>query len=195
MAGFASLPRLSFEEFLNRNERSESKLEYLQGVVYAMAGASGYHNGIAARCLIALGNRLRGKGCEVMGPNQMVELPKRDAAFYPDVLVVCGSKLSRWNKPLDNPVLVIEILSPSTRLYNLGTKLSHYQRVPALRHILFVDSEKLELRVYSRGEGKVWPGNPAVFLDRGQTIALAALGIELSLDDIYEGLDFAGADV
>jgi Uma2 family endonuclease len=82
------------------------------------------------------------------------------AGFFPDASVFCGAELGRGSAPIENPVLVVEVLSPSTRNFDPGDKLFQYKRIPSLRHILYVDSERLEARLYSRGEGELLPGEP-----------------------------------
>lgn len=183
-------PRFTFEEYLAKNARSGEKLEFLQGVVYAMAGGSLVHCRLGVRLTILLENRLAGRGCFAMSSDGMVLSPGPEAGFYPDVSVHCGSEFELGAARMENPVLVVEVLSPSTRNFDLGDKLLQYKRIPSLRHILYVDSEALELRLYSRGEGEVWPGEPIMLRDREARFILEAFGVEIGLREIYGELEF-----
>ena len=120
-----------------------------------------------------------------------METPKQEAVFFPDLMVTCGDGIPRNNKPITNPILVMEVLSRSTRDYDLTTKLRLYQRVPSLRHIIFIDSEAIGVQLHSRGENELWAGTPLTYTERGQTLELAALEVTLSLEEIYEGLVFS----
>ncbi len=156
-----------------------------------MAGASRFRNAVAMNRAMALGGRLTDRSCRVWPSDQMMETPKQEAAFFPGLMVTCGVGIPRNNKPITNPTLAMEVLSRSTRDYDLTTKLRRYQRVPSLRHIIFIDSEAIGVQLYSRGENELWPGTPLPYTECGQTLDLAALGVTLSLEEIYEGLNFS----
>ena len=190
---YSPFPRFSFDEYLARNARSNEKLEYLQGVVYSMAGGTQFHNAISINFAVALGMRLRGKDCSILSSDQMIEAPGREAGFYPDLSVLCGAKLKPSATPLKNPFVVVEVLSPSTRDYDLGQKFQQYRRIASLRHIVFIDSEGLGVQVYTRGADEVWPGLPETHHKRGETMVLSALEVEIPLVEIYGDLDFAAA--
>lgn len=190
---FSPFPRFSFDEYLARNARTDEKLEYLHGVVYAMAGGTQFHNAISINFAIALGVRLRGKDCRILSSDQMVEAPAREAGFYPDLSVLCGAKLVPSAIPLKNPVVVVEVLSPSTRDYDLGQKFQQYLRIHSLRHVVFVDSEGLGVQVHTRGSDEVWPGLPDTYHRREDTMTLSALEVEIPLQEIYGDLDFSAA--
>lgn len=183
-------PIFTFEEYLERNRRSDDKLEYLQGVVYAMAGGSQYHNALPMNLAVALGGRLKGRDCHILSSDQMVETPGREASFFPDLTIVCGAKLEPGHRPVTNPVLVVEVLSPSTREFDLGQKLKQYKRIPSLRHIVYVDSDSVGVQVHSRGDGELWPGLPDTYRKRDDVISLEAIEAEISLRDIYGDLEF-----
>lgn len=190
---FSPFPRFSFDEYLARNARTDERLEYLHGVVYAMAGGTRQHSWISGRLITALNVRVAGKPCFVLTSDSMVETPQGEAGFYPDASVFCGPSLGLGAKALKNPVVVVEVLSPSTRDYDLGQKFQQYRRIPSLRHVVFVDSEGLGVQVYTRGSDEVWPGLPDTYHRREDTMALSALEVEIPLQEIYGDLDFSAA--
>lgn len=187
---YQPFPIFTYQEYLERNRRSNDKLEYLHGVVYAMAGGSRLHSWISGRIITALNNRLAGKSCFVFTSDCLVETPLNEAAFFPDVSVVCGASLGGSSSTVTNPVLVVEVLSPSTREFDLGQKLRQYKRIPSLRQIVYVDSESVGVQVHSRSEGGLWPGLPDTYRKLEDTIGLAAIEAEISLRDIYGDLEF-----
>jgi Uma2 family endonuclease len=184
-------PVFTFEEYLAKNERSSEKLEYLHGTVFAMAGGSQFHNAIGVNCIVALSNRLLGGECRVMSSDQMVSTPAQEAAFYPDLMVICGERLLPRSEAITSPVVVVEVLSPSTRAFDLSEKLKQYKRIASLRHIVFVESTKIEVLSYSREAGEVWPGSPDLCQDLESSLALSALGVDLPLREIYLDVEFS----
>jgi Uma2 family endonuclease len=88
---------------------------------------------------------------------------------------------------------VIEVLSRSTRNYDLSQKLQQYQRIAALRHILYVDSAGVGIQLYSRGDGELWPATPTALDQREDLVSLEALGVSFRLDEVYGDLEFPAA--
>lgn len=183
-------PVFTFEEYLSKNERSSEKLEFLHGTVFAMAGGSQFHNAIGVNCTLALGSRLLGGRCRVMSSDQMVSTPGQEAAFYPDLQVICGERLLPRSEAITTPIVVVEVLSPSTRAFDLSEKLKQYRRMASLRHIVFIESAKVEVVVYSRGAGELWPAAAELYLDLDSNLPLAALEVEVPMHEIYRDVDF-----
>lgn len=189
--GQTFFPVFTFEEYLAKDERSRDKLEFLHGTVFAMAGGSQFHNAIAFNCGVALAIRLRGGGCRAMNSDQMLSTPGQEAAFYPDLQVICGERLLPHSEAITTPIVVVEVLSPSTRAFDLTEKLKQYKRIASLRHILFVESTKIEVLTYSREAGELWPGSPELCQDLESSVAIAALGLDVPLAEIYQDVGFA----
>jgi len=188
--GQPQFPHFSFEEYLEKDSRSNEKLEYLHGVVYAMPGGTQFHNAIGMNFALVLAPQLRGKDCRVMSSDQMLETPGQEAGYYPDLLVVCGVRLLPRAAAMTAPVLVLEVLSPSTKAYDLGQKLQQYRRIPSLRHIVFVDSSRVEVQIYTRGTDEVWPGTPETLTELTDSLVLAAFGADIPLREVYSDIDF-----
>src|SRR5688572_5267428 len=139
-AELARIHLVSPEDYLREEERAERKHEFLNGLVYAMAGATRTHNRIATNILTALGNGLRGGPCEAFGSDMKVRVRHEgDTRFYyPDAQVECegGAADAVFT---DNPVLIIEVISKSTRRIDESEKKDGYLLIPALQLYLLVE--------------------------------------------------------
>jgi Uma2 family endonuclease len=166
------------------------KHEYLGGAVHAMAGATNGHNEIAVNSIIALGGRLRGKPCRPFNSDTKVriELGGHTRFYYPDAMVVCHPN-PRSDHFQDHPVVVIEVLSDSTRRIDQGEKCDTYLRIPSLQVLLLVESEEMAVTVHRRGV----EGGFAVEYHAGAeaVIPLPEIGAELPLAELYEGAGVA----
>jgi Uma2 family endonuclease len=137
-------PRLlTIAEYLGGEENSTVKHEFLGGTVHAMAGATNHHNVVAGNGFGLLFGMLRGKPCQPFNSATKVriEFPDHTRFYYPDAMVVCHA-----NPPTeqfqDQPVLIIEVLSDSTRRADLGEKRDAYLTIPSLKVLLFVEPEQ-----------------------------------------------------
>lgn len=179
---------LSPEEYLEGELRSEVKHEYLSGVVHAMAGARNVHNEAAGNAFASLHARLRGKPCRPYNSDTKVRLrlPGGFRFYYPDAQVTCHP-----NPPddtfQDQPVVVVEVISESTRRTDEGEKLDSYCAVPSLEVYLLVESERALVIAYRRG---VAGFAREVYSGLAATIQLACIDAELSLAEIYERVAF-----
>ena len=148
----------SVEEYLALEAASDIKHEYLGGIVVAMAGASPRHNLIATNVAIALGRLLATTPCRVFNSDQRVRIEDTGAYVYPDVTVVCETPRFTDERPrsLTNPILVVEVLSPSTADHDRGGKLAHYRRLASVRDVLLVEPNEQRIEHYRRLEGGQW---------------------------------------
>jgi Uma2 family endonuclease len=151
------LRRLSIPEYLAFERQAETKNDYLDGEIFAMAGASRQHNRITLNLALALETQLEDRDCEVFASEMRVRTPT-NLFTYPDVLVVCGP--ARFDdSELDtllNPILVIEVLSKSTEAYDRVTKLSHYRTIPTLQEALLIAQDKAHVEQLVRQRGNEW---------------------------------------
>lgn len=180
--------RYSEGEYLASELASDEKHEFRDGRIVAMSGARFRHNLIATNTARALGNRLGSKGCMVVQSDQRVHVPATKLYTYPDVVVVCGRPEihARDGMSLLNPRLLVEVLSPSSEAYDRGAKFDHYRRIPSL--IEYVLVWQAERRVEHRLRVEV--GQWLLTETAGDgTVKLPGLGVELSLGEIYEGVD------
>jgi Uma2 family endonuclease len=184
------------EDYFAIEEGSEIKHEYFDGEVFAMAGASLRHNRITRNVLLSLGGRLRGSLCETFGSDPRLRTPA-GLLTYPDVMVICGPvELSREDR-LDtvlNPIVIVEVLSDSTRDYDRGQKPRLYREIPTLLDYVLVEQSRVYVEHLSlksaaadRSADDSWTRR--IHEDIGQVVSIASLTVDLPLEEIYEGVD------
>ena len=177
-------------EYLAIEKEASEKHEYYRGELFAMSGAKVSHNIIAANLLIAMGQRLKGKPCKPFNSDQRIHIPNNSLFTYPDISVVCGEIITLdddgWN--ILNPIIIIEILSPSTRDYDRGSKFKLYRAIPTLAEYILVDSESVSVEIFRVNENKTWLLEE--FEQPKQALFIRSLGFSISLDEIYDGVTF-----
>lgn len=180
---------ISIEDYLEGEERSEIKHEYLEGLVHAMSGGTFNHARISGNICGKLLAKLEGKPCQPWNSDTMlkVERSRQTRFYYPDCQVIC-QPVPGTGRFSDSPTVLAEVLSESTRRIDTGEKKEAYLTIPSLKVLMLVDSEQKQVTVYRRspsGEFEV-----EGYADSG-TIALAEIGAEISLEEIYRGVELA----
>ncbi|MDI1431554.1 Uma2 family endonuclease [Polyangium sorediatum] len=179
--------KYTFAEYVAYDEASETKHEYVDGEIHAMAGSTARHSLLTTGMSSALSQALRDRGCRVFSPDMRIRVQETGLATYPDVSVVCG-KLEfdpESSTTLTNPLLIAEVLSPSTEKYDRRQKFNHYRLIPTLREYLLVSQDERHITHYTRNEDDTWTLRDVRL---SQPLALRTLGVTLSLDDIYRGV-------
>ena len=181
---------ITVHDYLAGEEINGKKHEYLGGTVHAMAGATIRHNNIGTNCLGLLHGQLRGKSCQPFNSDTKVriEFPDHTRFYYPDAMVVCQSN-PQMDHFQNQPVVIIEVLSDSTRRADLGEKRDAYLTIPSLKVLLFVEPDAPSVTLHRRQlEG-------GFAIERhsglGAVIPLPEIEASLSLADVYERLEFA----
>lgn len=191
MSAVQKLSLVSVEEYLAGELVSPVKHEYLGGVLYAMSAAKNVHNLIAGNAIVALGARLRGRPCRPYNSDTKVRirLPNQLRFYYPDASVVCRSN-PQTDSFQDEPAVIVEVVSPSTRRIDEGEKKDAYLTIPALTAYLIVEQDAPAVEVFRRTEqGFV----REVFAGLAATVPLSELEIELPLAELFEGVEFPSA--
>jgi Uma2 family endonuclease len=180
---------VSVEDYLAGEERSEIRHEYLGGAVHAMAGGTNDHAAIAMNVSVSLGGRLRGKPCRPFGGDAKVriELPHQTRFYYPDLQVVCLPNPGS-DRFQERPVLVLEVLSESTRRTDMGEKKEAYLSIPSLKILILAESESARVTVYRRSTDGGFVAEE--HSETGDVIALPEIGADLPLVEIYDGVSF-----
>ena len=181
-------PALTPEEYLQRERKAGSKSEYVTGEVFAMAGASEKHNALVNNVSDALPSRkLRECSCSKYNSDMKVYLRDDLVYCYPDLSVCCGEPqfLDAVRDVLLNPSVVFEVLSPSTKSYDLGDKSFYYRRNPSMRHIVLIWHDRVQVGHWSRVENGSWAYEE--YGQAEQAITLPEMKVELRLSEIYEG--------
>jgi Uma2 family endonuclease len=180
---------ISVDDYLAGELTSPTKHEYVGGVVHAMAGGRIGHNIIKGNTFGSLFGRLRGKPCQPFDSDTKIRirLGEQVRFYYPDVSVVCRSN-PKTDTFQDEPVVIFEVLSEGTRRIDMGEKQDAYLTIPALGAYVLIEQDSPLVVVYRRhGSGftrEVYDGLAAV-------IPLSEIDTELSLAEIYAGIDFA----
>ena len=148
---------ISPEEYLHAERLAPHKSEYAAGELFAMAGASLFHNQIASNIIRAAGNRLKGKPCNVLGSDMRVS-PTGKYYFYPDVSIICGQHkfLDDQQDTLLNPQVIFEVLSESTGDYDRGGKFVEYRKMASLQHYVLVSQDKVYVEHHTRQPNGSW---------------------------------------
>lgn len=174
----------SYEEYLEALKRSELKLEFHEGNLYALAGGTVAHAALSANATFILRREL--KPCTVFSSDLKVRIERTDMATFPDVSVVCGPV---ERSPIDahaltNPIVLVEVTSRSTEDYDRGEKLSQYQQVPALRAVSIVSHRQRSVTVIHRA-GQGWVER---HVRSGERVEVAEPKLTFDVDELYEGV-------
>ena len=187
MSSLAAETLLTPEEYLVLERKATLKSEYLNGKILAMSRANLAHNLIMVDIATELNIQLRGRGWDVCMSNMRVKTGPKGAYFYPDVVVFCGEPRFEDNvfDTLLNPILIIEVLSPSTEVYDKGEKFAHYQELASLREYILVSQDRIRVEQYRLTQTQ-WVQTE--FQLPEDLLPLVSIGCELSLRDIYRRL-------
>ena len=176
--------RYTTDEYFTLEEASESRHEFFEGEVFAMAGASIAHNTIALNISMALRQGLRGKKCRVQMEAVRLAVEQNRHYAYPDVMVSCDPADQRESQQLYHPVLIVEVLSPSTEAYDRGLKFNQYKKLPSLRHYLLVSQATWLVEWYQLTEHGVWAHT--ALAEAEDALAIPELGLTMTLPEVYE---------
>jgi Uma2 family endonuclease len=181
---------LTPEQYLEIERLAAYKSEYISGQMFAMAGGSPTHSLIAMNIGVELGTRLRGTSCRVYNSDLRVAFEATNLYTYPDVTVSCErpTYVGSQSDALTNPTLIVEVLSPSTELYDRGEKFAHYQRSATLAEYVLVAQDHARVERYTRTSEGGW----LLFVAEGfdSTIELLSIDVTLALSDIYANVEF-----
>jgi Uma2 family endonuclease len=180
------------EEYLAIDRASEVKNEYLDGVIYSMGGASARHVQIVGNIARELGNQLRDRPCVVYSTDLRVRVSREGLYAYPDVVVVCAEPLfiDDQTDTLTNPLLIVEVLSNSTKNYDRGEKFERYRSIATLEEYLLVAQDRVHIERYLRQSDGSW-----ILRDtnrEGDTIDLPSVGCRMLVAEIYFKVSFTG---
>jgi len=182
---------ISIDEYLKGEFASELRHEFVDGMVYARVGGTRNHSFVISRLIATLLRQLDGSPCVAFGSDFKIRIQQRKRTFfyYPDVSVFCdpGSGNDIFG---DNPVVIIEVLSDSTRRTDEGEKRDNYLSIPTLQTYILMEQDEAKAVVYQRDSSGEF--DAAVYQREGAKIPLVAIQAELELDEIYRGIIDAG---
>ncbi len=164
---------------------SPIKHEYCDGEIYAMAGGTAAHGALAAAVISSFGAQLP-TGCRTLTSGVRVRIEASDLSTYPDALVICGAAAydATDTHAVTNPVVVVEVTSPSSEDYDHGEKLSHFKQLPSLKAVVIVSHKTRRVTVHSRNA--TWETRE---FRSGEAATLAEPALRLDVDRLYAVLD------
>ena len=194
MAARAAQTYLTPEEYITLERKAipdanTVRSEYMNGEIIAMSGASLKHNLITHNISGELRNRLKGTECFAFANEMRVSIPSANSYFYPDVGVVCEEPRFEDDvfDTLVNPIIIVEVLSPSTEAYDRGDKFAHYRQLQSLQEYILVSQDKVRVDHYVRHTTQ-WLLTD--FQELEQHLPLTSIQCELPLQEIYERVTF-----
>ncbi|SMF94544.1 Endonuclease, Uma2 family (restriction endonuclease fold) [Methylomagnum ishizawai] len=190
LPSFHSPHRHTVDEYLALDRAAEYKSEYVNGEIFAMGGASFRHVLITSNIARELGNRLKSTHCQVYSSDLRVQADRGKAFHYPDVTVICGRPEYRDDRrdTATNPLIIVEVLSNSTRNYDRGDKFASYRRLDSLREYILIDQRPCHIEHYTRKTGGIWEFSEID--DCGTELWIPTLEFSIPLAEIYAKVEF-----
>jgi Uma2 family endonuclease len=192
----ASNPKtyITSEEYLELERKAEFKSEYLNGEIFAMAGASPRHVLIVNNSVIELGALLKGKSCRVFSSDLRVKIPATGLFTYPDVVVLCDKPQydAKQKDTVTNPTVIVEVLSKSTKNYDRGENFEHYRSIESFTDYVLVAQDKFHVEHFAKQADGSWLLKETNNLE--DSIKIDSIDCELKLIDIYANYDFVGQE-
>ncbi|MDB9419884.1 Uma2 family endonuclease [Microcystis aeruginosa] len=182
MIALSNYNNLTPEEYLQFEEKSPIKHEYIDGQIYAMAGTTDTHNIIGLNFTFIIRNHLRGSDCRVYFADVKVRLEKRNHFYYPDIIVTCDDRDRETATYKRFPKLIIEVLSDSTEAFDRGDKFNDYQTLESLQEYVLVNSKHQRVETFRRGEQGLW----ILQTYQEESFSLQSINLTASFRDLYE---------
>ena len=156
--------------------------EFLDGEVFAMAGAEDRHVTVSMNLAFALRQHLSGSACRTYMSDMRLHVAAANSYFYPDVLVTCSALDLASPLVKTEPKLIAEVLSPGTAAYDRGLKFSHYRSLASLQEYVLIDLDTRSTDCYRKGADGLWVLHPFA---RGEPVLLASVALELSAQQLF----------
>ncbi len=176
------LTYISLVEYLEAENYSQIRHEYLNGQVFGMTGGSREHNAITLNIATQLRTRLRGSGCQVFASDMKVRVETDNVFYYPDVVVTCNSQDTE-KFFLTKPCLIVEVLSPSTENIDRREKLLTYKKIEDLQEYVLVSQDEIEVELYRKDRDNNWI---RYILGKDDAVILDSVNLQLTMTEIYE---------
>lgn len=179
------LEMMSLDAFLAWENQQQERHEYYRGEVFAMVGARRIHGLVVLNLGAALKSALKGSPCRAFVESMKLQIAD-NAIFYPDVFVTCDPQDLRTDLIFRAPTVIVEVLSDSTQAFDRGLKFASYRRLPSLKEYLLVDPASRMVELYRRGDDGLFTLHDFTGTN---TVTLAAIGCELPMTDIFDGVE------
>ena len=182
--------RMTIEEYIELDKVSEEKFEYFDGEVFNMSGVHPNHARLELKLASLLEGQIGSRGCTIFSSNLRVKVPSLPPYRYPDLSVLCDKPEFEEHTGLlclTNPVLLAEVLSPSTEGFDRGEKFTHYKSIPSFREYLLIAQTKKHVTHYLRQSERAWLQTE---YGAGEVVQIVTLECELNVDALYSGINF-----
>ncbi|HPE60970.1 MAG TPA: Uma2 family endonuclease [Thiolinea sp.] len=177
------------EEYLIREQDAPFRSEFVQGEVFAMAGAGDAHVTVTGNLFALLRSWLRGRGCRAYASDMKVRIGTDTAYCYPDILVTCEPEDHQRNYFKQAPVLIVEVLSASTEAYDRGGKFVLYRQLKSLQEYVLIDPRVFRVDVFRRNAQERW--ELFSFEGADSELELASINFHTAMPVLYEDVDFS----
>ena len=181
-------PYLTPEAYLQMEEHSPIKHEYIDGYIYAMVGANDAHVTIALNLASILRSHVRGSGCRVYMADMKARIESLNRYFYPDILVTCDPR--DQETPLEKrfPRLIVEVLSDSTEAFDRGDKFADYQTLDSLQEYVLITTKRQRVECFRRNEAGLWVLQS--YTNQQEPFRLESINFAGAIADLYEDVMF-----
>jgi Uma2 family endonuclease len=178
---------MTADEYLLWEPQQDLRYEYVNGQVIAMTGGTIPHNDIALNLYTALRPHLKQQGCRINVADVKVQVSATRLYHYPDLVVSCHPQDLSARKFIQYPKLIVEVLSPGTEAKDRGEKFLSYQMIPTLQEYVLIESERILVECYRRGEGRMWLYYP---YRTGDIVQFSSIDFECPIELLYDGISF-----
>ena len=172
----------SAADYLAWETTQPERHEFLDGEVFAMAGAEDRHVTVAGNLYITLRQHLSGSACRTYMSDMRLHVAAANSYFYPDVLVTCSAVDQASAMVKTEPKLIVEVLSPTTAAYDRGLKFGHYRALPSLEEYLLVDLDTRASDCYRKGADGLWVLHPFA---RSEAVELASVALTVTAAQLF----------
>lgn len=183
MANPVLKPKFSPDDYLAWEAEQAEKHEYVDGEVFAMAGAGEGHITVCLNVAMALRQHLKGSPCRTFMSDMKVQADAASSYFYPDVVVTCSPRDAQDPLIKREPTLIVEVLSPSTAAYDRGGKFSAYRQLASLQEYVLIDIDTRATDVYRKGADGLWVLHP---FERHAEVALASVSLTIAAEVLFD---------
>jgi len=179
------------EEYLVLEEKAEYKNDYRNGEIIPMTGGTTNHNKIAGNFYANIKFGLRGQKYEVFIGDVRLWIPEYQQYTYPDVMVIEGKPIyeGKGTTAVTNPILLVEVLSKSTKNYDMGDKFLVYRSLPSLKEYILIEQDKFYVMQYSKTPENKWLLSE--YKQENAVLSLESINFNLAFSELYEGVNFA----
>jgi Uma2 family endonuclease len=180
----AALHKQTIAQYLTWEAEQPGRNEFWRGEVFARVGAKRGHGRVVANLMRHLGNHLDSSPCQAFSENMKVQVAQ-DAVLYPDVFVTCETSFDAEQTVFTEPLLIIEVLSPSTQAYDRSKKFAMYRQLASLREYVLIDPDSLRVEVFRPDADGHWK---LFDMSDGDALVLQSLACEIALGALFKGM-------